>query len=232
MTTGPIDISQLRSAVQAIEQRGLEAFDPDHPPLATDWAVLHRQVLHEWFAPAGPPLCLLADLGWRAIGRGYGFWVGRACWPHPQTLIVGADRRTLERSFFIDPTDAQRLWAIDLVLRSNAASVVVADVNGLDLAATRRLQLAAESGRALALVTRSMRELGVPSSAAYRWLVQPIVSPTDQPRWEVKLLRCKDARSAIQTGWTGQLEYRDGQGLVCLPAGLADPVATATRRTG
>ena len=227
-----VDISQLRSAVESIEQRGLGVFDPDHPPVDAGWALLHRQVLHEWFGAAGPPLCVLSDLGRKGMGRGYVFWVGRACWPHPRSLVCGSDPQALQRSIFIDPTDAQHLWAIDLVLRSSAASVVVADAGGLDLTATRRLQLAAEAGRSLALMTRPMRDRGTPSSAAYRWQVDPIVSPTDQPRWQVQLLRCKDARSVIQTGWSGQLEHCDGQGLVCLPAELADPVATPARRTG
>jgi hypothetical protein len=56
---------------------------------------------------------------------------------------------------------------------------VVADISGFDLAATRRLQLAAEAGRALALLTRSNREIKQLSAATTRWLVEPFVMPVD-----------------------------------------------------
>ena len=55
----------------------------------------------------------------------------------------------LDRCLFIDlpkrTADRDRLWAIDLVLRSPAAGAVFADGCGFDMAATRRLQLAAEA---------------------------------------------------------------------------------------
>jgi len=233
-------ISALRQRVAAIELRGKDAFDLDAPPLELDWATLHRRVLHEWFGQPAPPLCVLADLARRAAGRGYVFWVGRACWPHPRTLISGDDRTALQRSVLIDPTPREHLWVIDLVMRSPAASVVVADGSGLDISATRRLQLAAEHGRTLAMLSRPPNDLATPSVAAYRWQVAPVVSPSDQPRWAVRLLRCKDARYPTDAPRSAVLEWNDDAGLEHIPAVLADPVATTPlapepakrRRTG
>jgi hypothetical protein len=107
----------------------------------------------------------------------------------------------LFRSLFIHPPDdASRLWAIDLALRSSAASVVIADGSKLKMAESRRLQLAAERGRALALLARPSWEGAELSAAATRWRVHRTPSPSSAPRWIVELLRCKQSqgRSGIQ----------------------------------
>ncbi len=105
----------------------------------------------------------------------------------------------LKRSLFIDPPDdASRLWAIDLALRCPAIIVVVADGSGLRMAETRRLQLAAEASRGLALLARPPDELAELSAATTRWRVGPAPSPTGRPRWFVELLRCKGALTCHQ----------------------------------
>lgn len=83
-------------------------------------------------------------------------------------------RALLESSLFIDPPDdAARLWAIDLSLRSMVGGIVIADGSRLDMPATRRLQLAAEAGRSIALIARPPHELNELSAAATRWIAQP-----------------------------------------------------------
>ena len=62
------------------------------------------------------------------------------------------------------------LWAIDLA-RCTAVAAVVAD--GSRLAATRRLQLAAESGSALVLCARPPEEIDHLSAATTRWRGRP-----------------------------------------------------------
>ncbi|MFO0874641.1 MAG: hypothetical protein U0575_11820 [Phycisphaerales bacterium] len=66
-----------------------------------------------------------------------------------------------------------RLWAIDLALRCTGVALVVADGRGLDMAATRRLQLAAEAGQTVGLLARAPDERATLSAAATRWLVRP-----------------------------------------------------------
>ena len=118
----------------------------------------------------------------------------------------------LASSLFVDPPDdAVRLWAIDLALRCPALAAVVADARGLTMAASRRLQLAAEKsgkdGGPLVLLARPIAERATPSVAGTRWLVtnsrcenplirNPCRSPN--PRWDVEVLRWKSRGRALE----------------------------------
>lgn len=194
-----------------------------------------------WFAP----LALLTHLAWRAIeaddardgaaGRLI-VWIGRRCrvfvgaMTGPPGATPGA-RALIARSLVVNPPDgASALWAIDLALRSPAVGAVIADAHGLDMACSRRLQLAAEAGGGVALLARPARERAALSAAATRWLVRPTPAPpgvrAPSARWSVELLRRKGA-----TGWSGPsanggrrwiLETNRAQGVVCLPADVAD----------
>lgn len=179
------------------------------------------------------PICVLVGLA-RAITKarhasGILLWVGARCHPTPQTLIARethpatgqtrADRSLLDRSVFIDAPDAAtRLWAIDVALRSSAIACVVGDAQHFDMAATRRLQLAAEQTGTVALLARPYAERRTLSAASSRWLVTPAprvtaphVHPSKErsrsPCWQIELLRQKglgldhphDAKQAIQT---------------------------------
>ena len=191
-----------------------------------------------------PPLSILAHLGARSLVHpshsraGWIVWIGRRCWPYPKML---QDWDVLRRSLFIDPPhsegrtarvsgggsgDGGRLWAIDLCLRSPGVSAVIADGSGLSMAATRRLQLAVESGRALALLARPHWERHELTAATTRWLVGWESTPLGEPRWTVELLRCKGVQPVRRTSsherclWI--LEWDSDQSLVALPADVAD----------
>lgn len=221
--------------------------------------------VHEWVAAADegaawgnesrkylPPLALLMHLARRAMGgrasekqgqgRGQGqwaVWVGRSCFAHPHGLVVegeAVDSAVLERTLWVDPPDqAGRLWAIDLAARCAGVAVVVADGHGLDMAATRRLQLAAEAGTTLVLLTRSAREHQTLSAATTRWVARPAVSETSRPRWEIELLRCKGMqRGTGKEGrhvWLVEGKRERGQGLVVIPAEPGDRSAAAPAHT-
>ncbi len=143
---------------------------------------------------------------------------GAGVWP-------ANDRRLCLQSIFVDPgNDVERVWAIDLALRSPAVATVVADGSGLKMAQSRRLQVAAMSGGgrdgggALALLARPPRELRQHSVAATRWLVrdQPTIDECDeideQPRWAVELLRCKGVQPVSEGArrWTVQRDHETG----------------------
>lgn len=85
------------------------------------------------------------------------------------------DRSLLACSLLLDARDhAERLWAVDVCLRSPAVAAVIVDASGFDMAATRRLQLAAESRQgALGLLVRPPHELSRLSAASTRWRVIP-----------------------------------------------------------
>lgn len=102
-----------------------------------------------------------------------------------------AERALFARSLFIDPADtAGRLWAIDAALRCPTVTAVVADGSGLDMAASRRLALAANTGEALALIARPPWEERALSAAATRWRVER-VGDSVAPGWRLTLLRAK-----------------------------------------
>ncbi|MGP1308879.1 MAG: ImuA family protein, partial [Phycisphaerales bacterium] len=135
----------------------------------------------------------LALFGLFAAGatRGVSVWIGSAVFPSVWALrAAGPD---LAAHLLIDARrEGDRLWAADLALRCSAVSRVIADGSSFDAAATRRLQLAAESTSALCLLARPERDRAGLSTAATRWLIEPAVSPHHScARWTVRLLRCK-----------------------------------------
>lgn len=142
-----------------------------------------------------PPLALLLHVALRVGGVGVPrgcVWVGEAVWPLATHL---ARAEALETSLCVRaPAPEERVWAADLALRSRAAGVVVADASGLDLASTRRLQLAAEAGGGVCLLARPPAERGELSAAMTRWMVSWCASPIATRRWTVELLRCKGMR--------------------------------------
>ncbi len=150
-------------------------------------------------------------------------WIGPAIWPYPVTLHAH-DPALLSNSLFLRVCNArQRLSAAVTVLRSRAAAVVVADGSGFDLTATRRLQLAAESGSAICLLARPPWERGELSAARTRWLIRPSLAPPDAQRWTVELLRCKGVQPTDPEAcllWT--LERRHATRDVVVAADVGD----------
>lgn len=124
------------------------------------------------------------------------------------------DQTLLQQSIFVDSPDAaSRLWAADLALRCSSVVAVVIDGDHFDMAAMRRLQLAAESSGALALLARRPHTRGERSIAATRWLVCSRCSPSMSPRWGVELLRCKTAVMST-TKWVVELGHANSLELV------------------
>lgn len=246
-------LAELSEKIRAVESMGRRGHALTSIP--TGWPApfdrMAKGVLHEWFcaderAPrssqAWPaPLLIFAHLarlacdGSSVPASALLVWIGRRVWPQPQVLTTAdADRRALRRSLLIDPaSDAERLWAIDLCLRSPAVAAVMADAGGMTLAHSRRLQLAAEHGGSLALLARGAREMATPSTAAVRWRVRPAPSPNARPRWEIELRRCKGVQCMAGTEAGAPLlvlEHDRETGRLRVPADLADrpgPAATA-----
>lgn len=134
--------------------------------------------------------------------------------------------------------DREILPVMEEGLKEPGLAAVVGEVTRLGLAASRRLQLAAERSGVPALVLRRWwnvadKELTtLPTAAATRWRIAP-VSSHDPPvpglgraRWHVELLRC---RGAEPRSWI--LEACDETGRLALPADLVDrPYQTSVRR--
>lgn len=187
-----------------------------------------------------PPLSILLHLAWRSQiagqQRGKVVWIGRQVWPMPVTLAQGWNLRAglIDHSLFVDavrPSD--RLWAIDVALRTAGVRMVIADGSGLDMAASRRLQLAAEAGTqrgVICILARPAHEESMLTCATTRWRISPApvtINPgaADRfgcvrvvPRWNLELLRCKGMQPALHSQWRWVVEADHGKGLVCVPA--------------
>jgi protein ImuA len=127
-------------------------------------------------------------------------------------------------------SQADLLWAIEEGLRSGVVAAVVGEVWEADLTATRRLQLAAEAGRATALLLKPADAKPVPSAAVTAWRITaapsgpvawgtgarsaPLIASRKEAapwaagigaeRWRVELVRC---RGGVPRQWL--LEWND-----------------------
>jgi hypothetical protein len=220
--------------------------------------------VHEWLGRAmgqahRPPLCLLTHLARRAAhgmpseasapaaGGGWVVWVGRVCWPYPpmvdgfqnteeQQSDPDLSTQLLSRSIWVDPPHlAGRVWAVDLAARCRSVAAVVADASDFNMAMSRRLQLAASAGGGVVLLSRPWSQRDQLSAAATRWTVEPMVSQTEQPRWQLTLVRCKpgawggvsEDRAVLPMRW--ELEWDEQTHVVRLVTDVVDrPSAAST----
>ncbi|MEN3976960.1 hypothetical protein [Emcibacter sp. SYSU 3D8] len=108
--------------------------------------------------------------------------------------------------------DADMLWAIEEALHCGALSAVVGEIRAADFTASRRLQLAAETGGVTCLLLGEAGRGGA-ATALSRWQVTAMPSLPDGsgvgwPCWRVELARCRNGRPATWTvvwspkGWT------------------------------
>ncbi len=120
-------------------------------------------------------------------------------------------------SVFVDAGGIrERVWAAELAARSGAAAVVIVDGTGLRMADSRRLQLAAESSKAVVLLARPEAERGELSAARSRWLVEPLppacTETSFDQQWTVTLLRCKGVQPTAGSArrWAVRREHATG----------------------
>lgn len=154
-------------------------------------------------------------------------WVGERVWAYPVAMAQTLGRAGLARSVLVRSQalerggrgarggrrgDGERLWAMDVALRSGA--VVIGDGSGLDVWATRRLQLAAEASGGVCFLARPAWERGVLSSAATRWAVSwakggEEAKTSKTRRWTVENLRCKGVQPAVHAtrAWTWECDH-------------------------
>ena len=151
-----------------------------------------------------------ALLGRLAAGRGRVLWLSRRrdLYPPglaglgltPEPLIVVAARR-----------DRDVLWAMEEALACRRLAAVLGEVDEMDLVASRRLQLAAESLGVTGLLLRPPAPRPSASAAVTRWRLAAAASATaapglGPPRWRADLARCRGGRPGR---WL--LEWRDGR---------------------
>ena len=115
-------------------------------------------------------------------------------------------------------------WAVEEGLRCGALAAVLAEVEGIPFAASRRLTLVAAEGGTPALLLRH-DGLGPASTALTRWRVAALpgrADPFDEgapglPRWRLALVRARGGRPAAR-----DVEWNRETGDFRLAAALAD----------
>jgi protein ImuA len=136
---------------------------------------------------------------------------------------------TPERVLYAEARDDAELLALmEEGLRHRGLGAVIGEVKRAGMGATRRLQLAAEGGRTIALLMRRhAREdsdpLGMPSAALTRWRIGAAPSvplrcgSMGRPRWSVSLVRQRGGEP-----FDTLLEACDDTGRLALPAALGN----------
>lgn len=192
---------------------------------APDLQQLELGSVHECFSRAPAASLLSGVVQQSSLRGGRSVWVGRTCWAQPGW----SDPHT---SVFVDTgSSGDRVWAIDQALRCRGVACVIADGSGIDMAASRRLQLAAKAGGTLGLLVRPLEDLGELSAARTRWRVTPTPNRHarffPEPRWIVELLRCKGLRPATEMRrWAVQFRHETGD-VVVVPDAPDRSVETA-----
>lgn len=219
-------LARLEPAVppaSGIMPLGLEALDQALPG-----GGLRRGALHELHgaprqgAAAGFATVLLARL--MAAG-GHAVWIG----PRSDLYAPGLTALGLAAERLIVVRAGRReagLWALEEALRSPGLAAALAEVERLDLTASRRLQLAAEAGGVCALLLRPPLAAGTApgtSAAVTRWRIDALPGATaggrtlGPPAWRVELFRCRGGRTGVwHIGWQREGLHE-----------IADPVVVA-----
>lgn len=217
---------------------GIDSVDAHLPDGGLPLGCLHAVAAEHPGAGTGFAAALLSRL---ATPKTPALWIlrGRDLYaPGLAAYGLTPDRLVAVRA--VRPVDA--LWAMEEALRCSALSAVLGELEGLDLTASRRLQLAAESSGVTGFLLdvsagasggRNRRAEGL-SAAVTRWRLDATPSLDDEedaarrpaggppglgrPRWSVALERCRGGRPGRWTlFWNGEgwrdVESGDRSGL-------------------
>ncbi len=256
-------LNALRARIAAIEGGGsapeaaaVLPFGIPEIDAALPGGGLVRGALHEVVGPGGAGgdgaavgFCAML-LGRLTAGGGTALWcsndAARACRGDSPGILYGPGLL----AFGLDPArlilararcDTEALWAMEEGLRAPVLAAVVGEVEKIDLAAARRLQLAAAASGTPALLLRPHADAAGPTAARTRWRLSPLPGPaegavSDRSHWQAELLRCRGGRPGMwRLAWLGS---GTGPGLVLAqeaapprPRGVTSPPSGAAART-
>ncbi len=129
-----------------------------------------------------PALAALAA-GPAGHGRRWLAWIAPPHAPYPPALAQSGIRPDRLLLVSAEKT-ADRLWAIEQALRSGSCAAVLAWLDAADDRWLRRLKLAAETGRTLAVLLRPARRRASASPASLRLALEP--TPGGLDLWVLK----------------------------------------------
>ena len=206
---------------------GLEGIDDRLPGGGLALGALHDIAGYGRGAVDGAAAALFAA-GIAARTQGQVLW----CVTQPDLFAPGLAQAGLsaDRLIHVEAGDEKTVLACcEEGLRHGGLGAVVGEVSYLSMIASRRLQLAAEEGKAMALIVRrwprerDAAQFNLPTVAATRWRVTSLpsralpVAGIGRAQWRLELLRCKSGNPA-----DFEVEACDGQARLALPAALAD----------
>lgn len=129
-------------------------------------------------------------------------WLGRMRSVFPPALMKFGVKP--DQVIFVDIVKAGNvLWATEEALKCAAVAVVVAEVGGLDIASSRRLQLSAEKSQTTGFLIRNDLHPGLTTSTS-RWRITPMPGVRQAglpgvgfPQWKVELLKLRNGVTGI-----------------------------------
>ncbi|RQO31957.1 Error-prone repair protein ImuA [Taibaiella sp. KBW10] len=178
---------------------GLQALEMAFPDQTFPTGCIHEFISPDTERAAATTGFIAALLSHIAVQKGPCVWVSRQ---HrifaPALLSFGLQP---DQVIFINPDkDKDLLWTTEQALKCSSLTAVIADVQELDLTASRRLQLAVEQSRVTGFLHRhNPRTMGHTACVA-RWQVQSLCSEATAvpglgfPRWQVNLLKVRNGR--------------------------------------
>ena len=197
-------LDELRAQVRAIEGGGVDfgrVVAPLGQPLdaALPWGGLPYRALHEVGGLAATGA--VAGFASRFLARG-----GALVWCRNARVAAelgelygpGLARFGLlpERLIVVRCADeGEVLWAFEEALRCRGVACAVAEVDRLDLLASRRLQLAVEAGGGAGLVLRPEADPS-PNAALTRWRAEPL-PVVDGTSWRLILWRARGGAPGV-----------------------------------
>lgn len=147
--------------------------------------------------PALARLCGPRLGGRREEGGGWLAWISPPHQPYaPALAACGID---VDRVLVVRARPAE--WAMEQAVRSGACSVVLGWTDCREFAVLRRLQLAAEQSRSLAVLFRRLRHAGESSPAVLRMALECAPGGLD-----VRVLKSRGGRPArVHLPWTSSI---------------------------
>lgn len=123
----------------------------------------------------------------------YVVFLGKEVWPTPFILRdVFSSELPLTNFLFINPfSDKNRQKALEILAHSSNVLTVVTSLNKVSFAFTQKIHLFSKQSHAYTFIFRDKRELSQKSAAHSRWLVNPTISKTDFPSWNISLQHSK-----------------------------------------
>jgi len=173
-------------------------------------------VIHELLCPtpeqaAATSGFIAGILGLLMKQGGVCLWIGSSRKLFPSSLA--AFNIEPDKMIFIDPKrEKDVLWVTEEALKCEGLVAVIAELQDINLAQSRRLQLAVESSKVTGFILRNDLRKAKTSTCAARWQITPIPSKTEDglpgvgfPRWQVELLKVRNGNPGI---W--KMEWADG----------------------